>query len=141
VVRWLRPRVTAAAVVLLVGGYVTGCATRAPEAPPPPSPVVAAPSPTPPQQRFTATAFSIEGRTKSGRETRPGIVAADPKVLPIGSRIRVSGAGQYSGEYTVTDTGRAIRGHEIDIFIADGAAAKRFGRRTVEVEVLKRAER
>jgi len=106
-----------------------------------PPPVASIPSPTPTKQRFTATAFSVEGRTASGRETRPGMVAADPKVLPLGSRIRVSGAGQYSGEYTVADTGRSIKGHDIDIFIADDAEAKRFGRRTVEVEVLGSARR
>jgi 3D (Asp-Asp-Asp) domain-containing protein len=49
----------------------------------------------------------------------------------------VSGAGSYSGEYTVADTGRTIRGHEIDIFIADDAEAKRFGRKPVEVEILR----
>lgn len=141
VVKVFRSRVTAAAVTVLWGGYfLMACTTRAPETTQPP-PVASVPSPTPTKQRFTATAFSVEGRTASGHETRPGIVAADPKVLPLGSRIRVSGAGQYSGEYTVADTGRAIKGHDIDIFIADTAEAKRFGRRTVEVEVLGRARR
>ena len=92
--------------------------------------------PTPAQrQRFIATAYSVEGRTATGRSAKPGVVAADPKILPLGSRIRVTGAGKYSGVYTVADTGRAIKGHEIDIYIADDAAAKRFGRRPVEVEI------
>ena len=69
-------------------------------------------------------------------QTRPGVVAADPAVLPLGTRIRISGAGRYSGVYTVTDTGPAIRGRELDIFIPDGRAATRFGRRRVRVEVL-----
>lgn len=117
--------------------YVGGCLSRpAPEVPPPPVPSPQAEAP--PTRRFEATAYSIEGRTKSGKQTRQGIVAADPKVLPIGSRIRVNGAGAYSGVYTVADTGRAIKGHEIDIYIADDAAARRFGRQSVEVEVLGR---
>jgi rare lipoprotein A len=87
---------------------------------------------------FEATAYSVTGTTASGMQTRPGVVAADPAVLPLGSRIRVHGAGAYSGVYTVTDTGPAVKGREIDIFISDGAEAKRFGRRRVHVEILER---
>ena len=92
--------------------------------------------PSAPSATFSATAYSVTGTTAIGMQTRPGIVAADPAVLPLGTRIRVSGAGRYSGVYTVADTGRAIRGREIDIFIPDLVAAKRFGRRRVTVEVL-----
>jgi 3D (Asp-Asp-Asp) domain-containing protein len=56
--------------------------------------------------------------------------------LAIGTRIRVHDAGAYSGEYVVADTGRAIKGRELDIYLRDGAEAKRFGRRKVAVEVL-----
>ena len=87
---------------------------------------------------FEATAYSITGTTASGMQTRPGIVAADPEMLPLGSRIRVQDAGRYSGLYTVADTGPAVQGREIDIFIPDGAEAKRFGRRRVRVEILGR---
>ena len=52
------------------------------------------------------------------------------------TRIRVSDAGAYSGTYTVADTGRAIKGEEIDIYIPDDGEARRFGRRRVQVEVL-----
>lgn len=87
---------------------------------------------------FEATAYSITGTTATGMHTRPGIVAADPAVLPLGSRIRVGGAGTYSGVYTVADTGPAVNGREIDIFIPDRRAAKRFGRRRVRVKILER---
>src|SRR5438128_4301147 len=63
---------------------------------------------------FTATAYSIKGNTVKGVQTQPGIVAADPKVLPLGSTIRVSSAGEYSGLYVVTDVGTAIIGRRID---------------------------
>jgi 3D (Asp-Asp-Asp) domain-containing protein len=103
----------------------------------PPLEVASVPKPAAMKTRkFEATAYTIEGTTASGAQTRRGIVAADPKVLPLGSRIRVSDAGSYSGDYEVTDTGREIKGHEIDIYIENGAEAKRFGRRSVEVEVL-----
>jgi len=91
-------------------------------------------------QTFSATAYSIEGQTASGAQTRRGIVAADPRILPIGSRIRVHDAGPYSGEYVVRDTGPAIKGREIDIYLPSDAEAKRFGRRAVKVEVLSRGE-
>ena len=85
---------------------------------------------------FTATAYAIAGRTASGIHTRPGVVAADPSVLPLGSRIRVAGAGPYSGDYLVADTGGAVQGRKIDIYIPNEAEALRFGRRRVRVEVL-----
>ena len=111
-------------VLLLVGGL--GCALRRPE-------------PLPPRLlEFDATAYSVTGTTASGQRTRPGLVAADPAVLPMGSRIRVHDAGAYSGVYTVADTGPAVNGHEIDLFIPDGNEAKRFGRRRVHVEILGR---
>jgi 3D (Asp-Asp-Asp) domain-containing protein len=119
---------------------VCGCRSPVPPpvlAPPPPQ------QPEPPKAEvpatsFEATAYTIEGETASGAQTRKGIVAADPKVLPIGSRIRVQGAGHYDGEYTVKDTGREIKGREIDLYIANDAEAKRFGRKNVTVEVLER---
>ena len=85
---------------------------------------------------FTATAYSTKGNTAKGIQTQPGIVAADPKILPLGSSIRVNGAGKYSGVYVVTDVGTAIVGRRIDIYIMDLAAAKAFGRKRVQVELL-----
>ncbi len=85
---------------------------------------------------FVATAYSSGSRTASGTPPQRGIVAADPAVLPLGSRIRVRGAGSYSGDYVVRDTGGKIQGRKIDIYIPKHAQAKRFGRRHVRVEVL-----
>ena len=85
----------------------------------------------------TATAYAATGHpTASGTMPHRGVVAADPAVLPLGSRIRVHAAGQYSGEYVVRDTGGAIRGRRIDIYMPEHAQAKRFGRRAVKVEVV-----
>ena len=130
---WKRWVGAATGVRLLLGVAVLaagiGCAPLrgAPARPPPPR-----------LTEFEASAYSVTGTTASGTHTRPGIVAADPAVLPLGSRIRVHGAGAYSGVYTVTDTAPGGNGHQIDIFIPDGAEAKRFGRRRVHVEVLER---
>ena len=85
---------------------------------------------------FLATAYAIDGITKSGLPTRPGTVAADPAVLPLGTRIKVTGAGPHSGIYTVTDTGGKVHGRHIDIYLPGWERAKAFGRRIVRVTVL-----
>jgi 3D (Asp-Asp-Asp) domain-containing protein len=131
-----QPSLYAASIVVLA--VVAGCArVPAPVKPPsPPAPERKAAAPKSNLLGFEATAYSIDGKTASGKMARPGIVAADPNVLPLGSRIRVHDAGAYSGEYEVADTGRAIKGREIDIYIEKQSEAVRFGRRQVRVEVL-----
>jgi 3D (Asp-Asp-Asp) domain-containing protein len=86
---------------------------------------------------FTATAYSVEGTGASGKWSHPGTVAADRNVLPLNSRIRIYGAGRYSGEYTVEDTGNKVDGHHIDVYMPSRAEAKKFGRQRVKVVVLK----
>ena len=89
--------------------------------------------------KFTATAYSVEGETKSGKQTREGrTVAADPRVLPVGTRIEIADAGPYSGGYTVQDSGPKIKGREVDIFIDNPAEAKKFGKKSVRVRILKK---
>lgn len=87
---------------------------------------------------FKATAYCLKGRTASGSGVRRGIVAADPRVLPLGSTITIS-AGQYSGVYTVADTGGAVKGKKLDIWVPSCSEAIRFGKRTVKVSVSKKA--
>jgi 3D (Asp-Asp-Asp) domain-containing protein len=86
---------------------------------------------------FLATAYSLRGQTASGISVRRGIIAADPKVLPLGSVVRLH-AGPYSGIYTVMDTGGAIRGQRIDIYLPTKSEAIRFGARRIKVEVIRR---
>ncbi|HYY92920.1 MAG TPA: 3D domain-containing protein [Pyrinomonadaceae bacterium] len=90
-----------------------------------------------PALSFTATAYSLRGRTASGRPTSRGVIAADRRVLPIGTRVRLE-AGQYSGEYVVADTGGSVRGRKIDIWVPNAGEAMRFGRRPVRLTVLTR---
>jgi 3D (Asp-Asp-Asp) domain-containing protein len=82
--------------------------------------------------KFVATAYCLRGRTASGAMVRKGIIAADPRVLKLGSRVNL-GAGNYTGDYLVADTGGKIKGNRIDIWMASCAEARRFGRRTVTV--------
>ena len=85
---------------------------------------------------FIATAYSVQGTGASGKWSHPGTVAADRRILPLNSRIRVYGAGRYSGEYTVEDTGGKLDGHHIDLYMPSRAEAKAFGRQHVKVVVL-----
>jgi len=89
---------------------------------------------------FRATAYCLKGRTASGKRTRRGIVAADPRVLPLGTRIAVTG-GKYSGGYLVADTGKKIRGKKIDIWMPSCREARRWGNRSVKVRVTKKRSR
>lgn len=86
---------------------------------------------------FIATAYAQRGITRSGRYTAPGVVAADLNFLPMGTKILVKNAGPYSGTYTVADTGGKVRGRHIDIFMPDVRKAIRFGKKMVEVTVLR----
>jgi 3D (Asp-Asp-Asp) domain-containing protein len=92
---------------------------------------------TPASSRMTATAYCQGGITKSGTRARTGIVAADPAVLPIGTVLRIV-SGTATGIYTVMDTGRAVRGRKIDIFIPNCGRATRFGSQKLLVRVLRR---
>ena len=86
-------------------------------------------------QTFRATAYCLQGRTANGGSVRRGIVAADPRVLPLGTRINIS-AGSYSGTYTVADTGGAIKGRILDIWVPNCSEAARFGRKSIKVSVV-----
>ncbi len=88
-----------------------------------------------PPTKYVATAYSLRGRTASGRMVAKGLIAADPRHLPLGSRVRLE-AGAYSGEYLVADTGGLVRGKRIDIWTPSSREAMRFGRRTVKLTVL-----
>jgi 3D (Asp-Asp-Asp) domain-containing protein len=63
------------------------------------------------------------------------LIAADPRFLPLGSRVKVE-AGNYSGEYVVADTGGAVRGRHIDIWTPSAREAMKFGKRVIKLTVL-----
>jgi 3D (Asp-Asp-Asp) domain-containing protein len=88
-----------------------------------------------PTTSYVATAYSLRGRTASGRMVAKGLIAADPRHLPLGSRVRIE-AGTWSGEYLVADTGALVKGKRIDIWTPSTREAMSFGRRTVKLTVL-----
>jgi 3D (Asp-Asp-Asp) domain-containing protein len=87
--------------------------------------------------RMLATAYCDRGPTRSGVRAQHGVVAADIRRLPLGTRLRVLAPGQsYAGVYTVLDTGSKISGRDLDIFMASCSRARRFGKRPVQVRIL-----
>ena len=87
--------------------------------------------------RFSATAYCKGDVTASGVWPRTGVAAADSALLPVGSVIQVIDRPPYTGIYTIMDTGPAVRGREIDIYMWDCNEALRFGRQRVHLTVLR----
>jgi 3D (Asp-Asp-Asp) domain-containing protein len=86
--------------------------------------------------RVTATAYCLAGRTQSGARARSGVIAADPSVLPVGSVVRII-EGPHAGIYTVMDTGPAVKGRKIDIFMSSCQRAEKFGEQKLRIRVLR----
>jgi 3D (Asp-Asp-Asp) domain-containing protein len=88
--------------------------------------------------RFTATAYCKGTTTASGVNVRTGIAAADPDLLPVGSVIQVYKLGErYNGIYTIMDTGPAVQGRHIDIYMWSCNEALELGRRGIAINVLR----
>ena len=87
---------------------------------------------------FTATAYCKGSTTTSGVTVRTGVAAADPQLLPVGSVVNVAaGVGKYSGVYTIMDTGPEVRGRELDLYMWSCHEALAFGRKPIDVTVLR----
>ncbi|HKE85623.1 MAG TPA: 3D domain-containing protein [Vicinamibacterales bacterium] len=90
------------------------------------------------QLPFSATAYCKGTTTSSGVDVRTGIAAADPIVLPVGSVLNiVAGDQRYTGVYTVMDTGPNVQGRQLDLYMWSCHEALKFGRRDVQVTVLR----
>jgi 3D (Asp-Asp-Asp) domain-containing protein len=88
--------------------------------------------------RFSATAYCKGTTTASGVPPQSGIAASDPSLLPVGSVVQIASDDlMYSGIYTVMDTGPLVRGRHIDLYMWDCHEAVRFGRRLIELTVLR----
>jgi len=110
--------------------------TTAVAAPPPPlAPVeLAAPMVTSSGQHtltVSATGYTIRGRTSTGIPTAPGVVAVDPSVIPLGTRLTIPGYGVG----IAADTGGAVQGNTIDVWFPTQAQALQWGRRVVTVTI------
>ena len=87
---------------------------------------------------FTATAYCKGTTTAAGTAVRRGIAAADRDVLPPGSVVGLStGDPEFDGVYTVLDTGPAVQGHILDLYVWSCHEALAFGRRKVSATILR----
>ncbi|AYJ75166.1 putative cell wall binding protein [Bacillus phage BSP36] len=85
---------------------------------------------------YTAYCAGCSGVTATGvnLKANPGqkVIAVDPNVIPLGSRVYVEGYG----EAIAADTGGAIKGNRIDVFIPSQSEAVNYGRKTVKINIL-----
>jgi cystine transport system substrate-binding protein len=77
----------------------------------------------------SSTGYALRGRTASGLPTGWGIIAVDPTVIPLGTRMTIPGYG----EGVAADTGGAVRGATIDLWFPTLAQALAWGRKTVTI--------
>lgn len=68
----------------------------------------------------------------NGQKVHSGAIAADPRVLPLGTKVHIQGMGSF----VVKDTGGAVKGKRIDIWMPSRTQALKFGRRPVQLKIL-----
>lgn len=78
-----------------------------------------------------AVAYHLPGRTASGLPVGVGVIAVDPNVIPLGTRVFVPGYGPA----VAADVGSAIKGNIIDLWMPSTAQARAWGRRTVTITI------
>jgi 3D (Asp-Asp-Asp) domain-containing protein len=88
---------------------------------------------------FVATGYSandpLQGTnniTATGKEIKKGMVAVDPKIIPLGTQVEIKDIGLFIAE----DTGGKIKGNRIDIYFETKEEAKNFGRQVIWVRML-----
>jgi 3D (Asp-Asp-Asp) domain-containing protein len=81
--------------------------------------------------KVDAVAYSLPGSTALGVPVRKGVVAVDPKLIPLGTKLHVPGYGPG----LAADVGYAIKGKVIDLWFPSMAGARQWGRRTVMITV------
>jgi 3D (Asp-Asp-Asp) domain-containing protein len=95
--------------------------------PPPPGPVVGASL-----GLFSVTCYDLGGITASGAPVGSNVVATDPRVIPLGTTIWIDGIG----ERTALDTGGAIKGNRLDVWMPTYSQCAEWGRQTRAVNLV-----
>ncbi|MDO5479520.1 MAG: 3D domain-containing protein [Clostridia bacterium] len=85
-----------------------------------------------------ATAYCDKGKTASGIQSKVGVVAVDPRVIPLGTRLYIEATdGSWSyGVCLAGDTGGAIKGNKVDLFYNTYNECIQFGRRDCNIYIL-----
>ena len=81
--------------------------------------------------KVDAVAYSLPGSTALGVPVAKGVIAVDPKLIPLGTKLHVPGYGPG----LAADVGYAIKGRIIDLWFPTRAKAREWGRRTVTITV------
>ncbi len=85
---------------------------------------------------YTANCAGCSGVTATGVDLNANpnakVIAVDPNVIPLGSQVHIEGYGTF----TAADTGGAIQGNKIDIYMPNHQDAVNFGRRNLKVTIL-----
>ena len=88
----------------------------------------------------TATGYSLKNKSRSEAKC----IAVDPKIIPLGSKVKIEFLEDsykiYDGYYIARDTGGAIKGKRIDLFLGDGNKKKevnKFGKTKAKVKIIK----
>jgi 3D (Asp-Asp-Asp) domain-containing protein/peptidoglycan hydrolase CwlO-like protein len=79
----------------------------------------------------SATCYILKGTTASGLPTGPGVVAVDPTVIPLGTRLYIPGYGKG----IAADVGGGIKGKIIDLWYSTYAQCAKWGMRTVTITI------
>ena len=85
-----------------------------------------------------ATAYCDKGKTASGIQSKVGVVAVDPRVIPLGTRLYIESTdGSWSyGVCLAGDTGGLIKGNRVDLFYDSYNECIQFGRRSCNIYIL-----
>ena len=81
--------------------------------------------------KVDAVAYYLPGKTALGVPVRRGVVAVDPELIPLGTKLHVPGYGPG----LAADVGHAIKGRIIDLWFPSTARARAWGRRTVTITI------
>ncbi|MGL6107576.1 3D domain-containing protein [Romboutsia sp.] len=85
------------------------------------------------QMTVVATAYSGHSITSTGTTPKWGTIAVDPKVIPYGTKVYIP---QFDMTFIAEDTGGAIKGNKIDIFMLDESKVKNWGRKTIDIYIV-----
>lgn len=85
------------------------------------------------KMNVVATAYTGYSTTSTGQKPVWGTIAVDPKVIPYGTKVYIP---KFGRTFIANNTGGAIKGNKIDIFMNTRSECYNWGRRTIEIQIL-----
>ncbi|RDY29680.1 DUF348 domain-containing protein [Romboutsia weinsteinii] len=83
--------------------------------------------------KVVATAYTGDGITSTGTKPKWGTIAVDPSIIPYGTKVYIP---QFDMTFIAEDTGGAIKGNKIDIFMNDETTVYNWGRKTIDIYIV-----